>query len=277
MTRLFFISLVFLILANSNEIFAQKAKHHSKWQPEEFNMDTQSDDWLLNIVYDSKSKFMYGISNDTENLYVRAKIADEALQIKVLKAGFILRIDTNAKKKGNIGIMHPLKGKPQRGQLDLDKDKNDSRNKNSRKKVTLIDDPMMILIGFGTNEAIDKKNNKFGIEISMAQDKSNNLYYTAIIPFKSIYGNTNSENNLSKLISIGLESGSLENMKGQRPGGTASNESSGRSQGGGRQGGGHGGSAGGSGGNGNSQQQAMQQSLSTPSELWIKKIGFAKN
>lgn len=282
MKQLIFVSLTILFLATANNTFAQKAKYTSKWQSGDFTIDYQSEVWITNTVYDAKSKFLYVFFNDSANLYIRIKIIDEALQIKMLQAGFTIWIDTTAKKKRQLGIKHPLeglKGKPQRNKEESINPQNRGNNTFQKNKNTAFkDDPKMKLIGFGTHAITDKKSNDFGIEISMDQDPSGNLYYIAKIPFKSIYKNSNNELNRAKLLSIGFETGSINQPQAQRAGGTPPN-GGGRGQGQGPPPGGRGpGGNSNGGGNPNSagnKDQAMQQSLGTPSELWIKKIGFA--
>src|ERR1700712_1677740 len=72
-------------------------------------IDGDIKEWGDSLSYYNKEKQLnYGIANDAENLYVAIRIKDRSEQIRVLRAGLTLSIDTRGKKKETFSITFPV-------------------------------------------------------------------------------------------------------------------------------------------------------------------------
>lgn len=202
------------------------------------------------MKFDAKNKWLYAISNDTKNLYVRFRITDEKQQRQLLGLGLTIWLDTLNKKNKIFGLKYPYRDiqndfkpemppmmKPQKQQPDF---------------AAFTD---MIIYGLDgkDSENMAGTNNMLGITAQIQADENNIMYYTAIIPLKYV-----GKKPFSLAYQIVLpESGSRPQMD-ERP----MSGSSGR--GGGMHPGGMGGQS------GMRPDEHPQQMQSTP--VWIKNI-----
>src|SRR5262249_16965638 len=58
--------------------------------------------------YDAKAMVAYATSNDKENLYITMETGDDLTQIKILKQGMTVSIDTAGRKEQQYSIAFPL-------------------------------------------------------------------------------------------------------------------------------------------------------------------------
>lgn len=275
--------IILLTLITPNSLRAQKAKYISKWQTQPFIVNYQSPSWSDKMNYNYKSKFMYSISNDSNNLYVRIKVFDKALQMKMLRSGFTLWIDTVGKKKKTLAIKYPLHNQartvhngnyPNKRNPDLT-----SNRKRAKTKATNVPNEMH-LSGFGNYGKLPSKDNSLGIVVQVDKDPIGNLYYFAIVPLASIYKRDTMFYIPKNLFSICFETGSIEQNRNSEPRGNHNGsggppDEQGIRDGRGMQGGGEQGARPNS-YNMEGQRDAIQESMATPSELWIKKISFSR-
>ncbi len=243
------------------------SSYESAYQSTPLTIDGSSSDWKATLDTKKSQDISYGVSNDSENLYLRLHIIDQAIQMKILTAGLTIWIDTTAKSKKELGINCPLQKAPPK----MDKNSMVSmQDKPKWNKNQLLEAEF---IGFEeADQVYFISNNPFGVEISMDQDEFRAMYYELKVPFSSI--NLNTDN----IISIGLETGSIdlpgtENMQtGMRPSGGMGGKSGGM-------GGGRPVAMGGKPGKMNSQRPNMEtmDNLKTPTKFWIKNIQLANN
>ncbi len=97
--------------------------HTSSWQTNDFNVLSESETKEPLRFFDLKSKLQYSISNDYKNLYICIKATEQQSQIKIIRAGMTVGIDTLAKKKPQGNIIFPFPSSRQ---------KNNSSNENKR-------------------------------------------------------------------------------------------------------------------------------------------------
>lgn len=178
---------------------AQKVKSiPGTWQKEPIVIDGDSRDWPSPYPnYDAKSKIAYATSNDGNNLYVTMETGDQMTQIKILKQGLTVSIDTSGGKSADFHINFPLQNDIDQIELsrsDFRQDRGDQSLMENRKLSLDIsrcaqDDNQFSLDGFaGCNGGyMVKQAAPCGIRVSMRIDEYKELVWEAVIPFKLIY------------------------------------------------------------------------------------------
>lgn len=99
------IILTFLLIFGAT--YSLKAQTNCKTYDDFVNADTENG-LAKSFIYDQKSKFYYLLANDNNSLYIKAVIADELLQKKIVAFGNTIWIDKNGKRKRKTGIQFPL-------------------------------------------------------------------------------------------------------------------------------------------------------------------------
>jgi hypothetical protein len=245
----------------------------SGYQNKPLTIDGLSSDW--NTTLENKgSGVSYGISNDSENLYIRLNISDQTIQRKIFMAGLTIWVDTTGKKKEKVGIICPIQKAPAK------MDRNAMKKMNSPPAFDKNQILEAEFIGFAKSiQTYYLDNNPYGIEVSFDVDEFKSMYYEMRIPLSTIY--KNNVDLSSKLLSIGIETGAIEmpdrdqmsaNMGGGRSGGSGSGRPGG--SGGGRSGGMGGSKTGGMGSSSGGSQSDMS-SLTNPTKFWVKNIKLA--
>ncbi len=129
MKKLICLALVLCFLGS----WAQKSLYISAWQEKEFIVDGKAGEWLGLMFADDSKSFIYGISNDRENLYVKLKVLDESYQQSVLRNGITFWVDSTGKGKERMSITFPIRTftqtKPSQGQPD--RPQRDARDSNT--------------------------------------------------------------------------------------------------------------------------------------------------
>ncbi|HEV7230868.1 MAG TPA: hypothetical protein VGO45_06045 [Bacteroidia bacterium] len=243
----FFLALIFLAACKA-------PLYQTKWQDHEVIADGNPEEWKIPLrFYDDKSKLSYAVTNDLENLYLCIRITDDASQVKVMRAGMQVWIDTTGSNKQVTGILFPQRvieppdatpqpiaapgrrgGRQSSGIMNL-------RNRFQKEYKE------MLLTGFKAPiRGSVPLENDFGIRLGINWganrfDSSYIMIYEAVIPFKTFYKNKLSSADSTKHFGISITVNPLARPAAQ--GGSRSGVSAG---GGG--GGMHGGSGMGGGG-----------------------------
>ena len=267
---------------------AKTPVYRSTWQKDTKLIDGLITDWNCKMYYNSDAKMMYGISNDLNNLYVNAKVTDQAVQKKILMAGLTFWIDTTGKKTEQLGIVYPLKGF-----MKNQKNRKTPANKNMEKRplknaldYNKINDQFanniteLEMIGFtGTgkkNREINGRNK--GLKVAIQFDEYQSLIYEASIPLNILFEEPQEYlTDSTKYFSYGFETGSFEvpvkmNSNTGGPGGKGSGRSGGERESG--MSSGAGGKAGGR--PMNSGQKTDMQGMAQPAKFWVKKASLIK-
>lgn len=226
---IFTLLLSFSLLTSFKQI-SRKEVPTIKWQATVIVVDGNLDDWTLPLrYYDKKSKIGYSMCNDSTTLYLCFRVIDENMQMKILKSGITIALDTVGKKKHHISIKYPLrnsepfkkgKGKPSVSLL-----------KSNFKMV----EHLAIFHGFKTGNGTSSITNDNGVAVKINWDNNNDLIYEVSIPFKSYLRNTITINDLINTMALNVNIDALKNPQNM-------NKPSGSPKGGG---GGHGGGMGG--------------------------------
>ncbi|MEN8229214.1 MAG: hypothetical protein ABFS38_13735, partial [Bacteroidota bacterium] len=108
MKKLIILSMACALIADSD---AQKRGKfpESQWTSGGILIDGLSPDWSLPLkFYDNSTRISYAIANDSVNIYLCFVTADETMQMKILRAGMVVGLDTLGKKKQHISISYPV-------------------------------------------------------------------------------------------------------------------------------------------------------------------------
>jgi hypothetical protein len=248
--------------------------YEMKWQSKPVVADGNPQEWKIPLrFYDSKSKLSYTVTNDLKNLYICVRVTDDAGQMKVMRAGMQIWIDSTGKNNEAIGILFPQR--VQAIPVDGTQPEHDRAESGSRKSgVTragnstvrnhfLHDYKEMMLTGFHAPiRGSVPLNNEFGIQLGINWDASRYdssfiMIYEAVIPFKTFYKNELSLADSTKQFGISIVVNALPAPK--QTGGAHSGGGAHGGGGGGMNGGMRGGSStGGRGGRGGGQQGGGQ-------------------
>ena len=79
------------------------------WQQQAVTIDGRPTEWKLPLKYfDEESKLQYAVSNDFQNIYFCFRATQQETQVKLLRGGMQLWIDTTGQNQHNVGLMFPL-------------------------------------------------------------------------------------------------------------------------------------------------------------------------
>jgi hypothetical protein len=139
--------------------------------------------------YDPNTRLQYSIFNDSVNIYCYIKATEKLAQLKIIRTGILLKIDTLGKKKYQKTILYPLIPKKTNKALPILKE-TDWDLFISR---FTYDHSYMKTTGFTTSTIEDEPIiNNNGISVSITWDRYAVLLYKAIIPISQIVSlNTN--------------------------------------------------------------------------------------
>ena len=191
------------------------------WQPTPIAIDGDSKDWPSPYPnFDSKSKIAYATSNDNEYLYVTCETGDELTQVKILKAGMRLCIDTNGHKSPSFFINYPLENTLVElnmggGDKEAGKDKAMQMAKKSNQfvKTALEQANQLSLEGFGScNGGYTISQMPCGIKVKIRMDEFKELVWEAAIPLKLLKGGNTTH--LPDVLSVCFELKALPKPKG---------------------------------------------------------------
>ena len=166
------------------------------WQSTPIAIDGDNKDWPSPYPnYDSKSKIGYATSNDRKYIYITMETGDELTQLKMLKGGMTVSIDTGGKKNADFKINYPLENDnadldlPQRedGQKDAAIQMQRQVSKNIRKGVEAAN--QFTIDGFaGCNGGyMVAQNIPCGVKLKQRLDEYKEIVWEAAIPVKALY------------------------------------------------------------------------------------------
>ncbi len=168
-----------------------KALNTLKPPPADIKIDGDLKDWGDSLRYfNADKKIYYTLANDKDNLYMVVRVNDRTEQIRIIRAGLTLSINTKGKKKEESSITFPVSNpdEPQtspsgdkKGNPDL-LDQQD-RDEMLRAKMTKLRN--IKVTGFPDIESdIMTTSNTYGIKVALNIDADDNLVYEAAIPLK---------------------------------------------------------------------------------------------
>jgi hypothetical protein len=252
---------VIAVMFSSCNISKHSGKSHDAmpgtWQSQPIVIDGDSKDWPSPYPnYDAKAMVAYATSNDKRNLYITMETGDEMTQMKILKQGMAVSIDTNGKKDAQFTISYPLQNDNDPGDMTKAsyKVKNDMQAHSLEKKM----EQRMNKNAEGANQfSLDgfkdcnggfmvTQNLPCGIKVIARIDEYKELVWEAVIPFKALYNKDSiTEADAGKPISVcfavkGFKRPESKSTEGNNNSMTANNMRTGGMGGGGGRGGGRG-------------------------------------
>ena len=268
-TLFFSITILFIISGCSN-----KPIYKSAWQSQELTAGDFNKNWDVKMQYNSKSQMLYGISNDSQNLYVRLKVTDPVVKRKIMMTGLTYWINLNGKNDDNMELTFPIQQSKQidRGKLANLDNGNASGNTNKSGIIKFNEKYLngmseIAIVGFdGETESRLLGNTSIrGINAILKTDSLHTFYYEVQIPLDMIFENPNDFlSGSTNYFSYGFETGYLKMPSSQQGG-----------RGGGMKGQGGGQGRGSQYSSSNSQQRSSMQEMSQASKFSIKKASLS--
>lgn len=267
--------LIFAIVSAFGALFSSCAKLPAY---QSVRVETKSDDELttpdISKYYSAANKIKYGVSNNDSMIFVRMEIEDRMTQMKFLRTGFKMYIDTTARKREGQYIEYPV-GSTKGASADQ------RTGSGGRGAKGTMDLPMMISRfdkevlyscgGDATPYALHSEEMPFLLNVRI--ENNNTIIWEVAVPMSMI-----GSYNVEKGFSIGLVSGAFEMPSGMSGGGPGASMGGGERPGGGRSGGGRSGGGmpgGGMGGSDSRPSMDNMQSMSEPIEMWFRVLpGF---
>jgi len=264
-----------------NITFAQNKAVANQLQPPPSNItiDGYLNEWGDSLRYYNQDKQLnYALANDQDNLYMAIRINDRSEQIRVLRAGLTLGIDTRGKKKETFTMTFPVGDQSPQGMAETAQDlqsgnsdiKQEDHEELMKAKLTKLRE--IEVTGFKDIESETMTtSNTYGFKVAIDYDKDGNLVYEAAIPLKFFHADDLFKNEWAfnfKINSItkpgqDKNSGNHDGMTRGGSGGLGGGGGGGR----GRMGGGRGSRMGGGGGN---NAPVDHSELSKSVDFWEK-------
>jgi len=227
-----------------------KVYYSSTWQSKPVTVDGLLPEWSNPLrFYDQETGISYSISNDKVNLYLVCSIANEFMQLKILRSGLEFGIDTLGKKSYPVVIKYPIPNISEREvktnhEMQPKSDSNIKPDRSSFKLKLLSEARELQLIGFkpsiGKIISLSPPSNT-GISAAINFDVRGIMNYEAVIPFSTFYKNKLTPADSNKIINYEIKINPIANSN-------SGSNNGGGSRGGGSHGAGmHGGGMGGGG------------------------------
>jgi len=160
--------------------------------PPSITIDGDIKEWGDSLRYYNKEKQLnYGLANDQDNLYMAIRVNDRSEQIRILRAGLTLSIDTRGKKKESFTITFPVGDQSAEGMAETAQDlqggnsdvKQEDRDELMRARLTKLRE--IRVTGFKDIESETiTTSNTYGFKVAIDYDKDGYLVYEAAIPLK---------------------------------------------------------------------------------------------
>jgi hypothetical protein len=162
------------------------------WQAEPITIDGDSKDWPSPYPnYDSKSMVAYATSNDRTNLYITMETGDEIAQLKILRQGMTVSIDTSGGRQTPFNINYPLLNDSDPLELpNAEGLQHMSQQFKARLYKQAETANQFSLDGFPACNGgfLATQTAPCGVKVRMRIDEYKQLVWEAQVPFKAIFG-----------------------------------------------------------------------------------------
>jgi len=242
----------------------------AKWVPQPVVVDGNANDWHLPLnFYDSETKLLFAISNDSANIYLCFEAKDEATQRKIMRAGMKISLETKGRDRRSASVAFPLAPKDRDKSNEPDNTENtghanasDNAGNNTQaadatyhkpdptvlRQKFLMNNIIMNLEGFVTTNGMVPVRGK-SISAAMNWDEQDNLFYEIAIPIKEFLEDGYTAEDIAREITLHVEVNAMQQTerRGGSGDGSGFSDQGGMSgmQGGGMRGGGMRGGGGG--------------------------------
>lgn len=213
MKKLFIAGLIITIMSSCATIV-----YPGLWPSKPVKADGNSNEWSIPLrFYDQDSKLCYSVTNDSANLYLCIRAADEQIQMKILRAGMQLWIDTTGKNKQQVGILFPFTSTGRNAPPEIIPNQKPGVNAMREELIGKYNE--MQLKGFKPPiGGLTPLKNDYDISVGINRDSTNLMIYEAVIPFKTFYKQTLSASDSTKIFGITIIVNALQ-MSGSKPDG----------------------------------------------------------
>ncbi len=167
------------------------------WQSQPIVIDGDCTDWPSPYPnYDAKAMVAYATSNDADNLYITMQTGDPLTQVKILKQGMTVSIDTGGRKDPSYNINYPLPNETDLSELftqgeGVKKDGSThlSRQFEQKLRKNAESASQFAIDGFGTCSGgyMVAQTLPCGIKVKISVDEYKQLVWEAVVPFKALY------------------------------------------------------------------------------------------
>jgi hypothetical protein len=168
-----------------------------QWQASPIVIDGDSKDWPSPYPkYDAKAMVAYATSNDGKNLYISMQSGDELTQMKILKQGLTVSIDTTGRKEAQLHINFPMPSdndiiEVAKQEEGMNRSMGMPRGKKLEQKLATAakNANQLSLEGFAgcSGGYASTQTNACGIKVMMRMDEFKELVWEAVVPLKAIY------------------------------------------------------------------------------------------
>lgn len=163
------------------------------YQSAPVTVDGRAREWSIPLqYYDEKTKLNFTITNDDTCLYYCFRITDDREEMRVLRAGMQIWIDTTGKNQRQVGIEFPFQELKEGAENNGKKGNGPPDTIGHQKRLTFATPQKeMRVTGFKYPIAgIVPLPNPYGIKTSIARDSAGITIYEASIPFRTFYKKT---------------------------------------------------------------------------------------
>lgn len=217
----------------------------SRWAGAPVVVDGSPSEWPQPFtLFNSATKLEYAIANDTANIYICVKIADEQTGMRVFRGGMHVWFDTKGKKKEGVGLSFPLKASEAGGEMPRPQGegqtpvpgeghtfkKHDFNEIKAR--IALHQVNMKVMGLFGVADQLMPLKNGYGVSAAFAWDSLNTLTIEYKIPVALVLRHYLSAADTNTAIGLGLVEDAVETNHGPRDGDPAGWGNSGAMRGG---------------------------------------------
>jgi hypothetical protein len=221
------------------QVLTLPAQINSRWAKQPITIDGNSSEWreVLNF-YDTKTQLLYGVINDSTNLYLCLQEPDQMHQMRLMRAGLTVNLSVKGQSKHNVTIIFPIKN--QDAERTTDKEKGQRPDMSQLRDKFLLESTKMSIKGFATPDGVVPSHNNRGLNVAVNWDSTGRMNYEIAIPWSELIKTSFSAAELSNDISFEVAINALQPPKvpqGQGKGGKGG-KGGGNRGGGGYQGGG---------------------------------------
>jgi hypothetical protein len=181
-----------LIIIISTLSSCSKLLYQNKWQKDPadaFTNQMESEKPLR--YYDEETRLQYNVTNDAENLYIFIQVTDQQNQVKILRDGIQIWIDSLGRNKKSMGIFYPIPeslkdstGKPLGTKPVMRTSQYQKENENPLKTRFENQPKALEITGFRNHlKGRLPLQNNFGITAKLDWDTRNYMNYEVVVPF----------------------------------------------------------------------------------------------
>jgi uncharacterized membrane protein YgcG len=164
-------------------MLSSQAQLNSRWVTRPVVVDGISNDWSQGLnFYDAKTKLLYGVANDSNNVYLCFQEPDQMNQMRIMRAGITVRLSTKGKNKNDVSITFPQK--EQESVKPSERENGQRPDMNQFKERFLLENTAMAIHGFATPDGIVPIHNVNGLNVAINWDSTGRMNYEVAIPWK---------------------------------------------------------------------------------------------